>query len=233
MKYAYDLHIHSCLSACADDLMSPNNIFNMANLKKLNIISITDHNTTKHMPIYQELSESYDMLFIPGVEITVKEGFHVLCYFKSFSDAITFDQVLEQNSIRRPYDKETYGYQQIMNIYDEEIDQVDYLLSAPLKLSLTDLMEALKPYEHILIYAHIDRDRQSGLPFIHQIKLHGVELSSHVDSNFTSKHNLHDYLILNNSDAHQIIDILEPSIKNQMTLESLNIDAFFRYFNHG
>jgi hypothetical protein len=233
MKYAYDLHIHSCLSACADDLMSPNNIFNMANLKGLNIISITDHNTTKHIPIYQDLSESYDMLFIPGVEITVKEGFHVLCYFKSFHDAIQFDHILEENSQKFPYDQEKYGYQQIMNIYDEEIDQIEYLLSAPLKLSLLELIDALKPYPHLLFYAHIDRNKQSGINFIHQIKLHGVELSNHVDPSFIEKHHLQDFVVLHNSDAHQIIDILEPSDKNQMTLESLNIDAFFRYFNHG
>lgn len=32
------------LSPCADILMSPNNILNMAYLKELNMIAITDHN---------------------------------------------------------------------------------------------------------------------------------------------------------------------------------------------
>ena len=74
MIYHYDLHIHSVLSACADDLMTPNNIFNMANLKGLDIISVTDHNSLKQLQICQEISESYDMLFIPGVEITCSPG---------------------------------------------------------------------------------------------------------------------------------------------------------------
>lgn len=47
MIYYYDLHIHSVLSPDADTLMTPNNIFNMANLKGLNIISVTDHNSFK------------------------------------------------------------------------------------------------------------------------------------------------------------------------------------------
>ena len=34
MRYYYDLHIHSVLSPDADILMTPNNIFNMAYLKK-------------------------------------------------------------------------------------------------------------------------------------------------------------------------------------------------------
>ena len=45
MRIAVDLHIHSALSPCADDDMTPNNIVNMAMLKKLDAISITDHNS--------------------------------------------------------------------------------------------------------------------------------------------------------------------------------------------
>ena len=44
-EYYYDLHIHSCLSPCADDDMTPNNICGMAALNGLNIIALTDHNT--------------------------------------------------------------------------------------------------------------------------------------------------------------------------------------------
>ena len=35
MKCAVDLHIHSCLSPCGDEGMTPNNICNMARLKEL------------------------------------------------------------------------------------------------------------------------------------------------------------------------------------------------------
>ena len=40
----YDLHIHSALSPCSDDDMTLNNIVNMACLKELDLIAITDHN---------------------------------------------------------------------------------------------------------------------------------------------------------------------------------------------
>ena len=45
MMIAVDLHIHSALSPCADDDMTPNNIVNMALLKGLDAIAITDHNS--------------------------------------------------------------------------------------------------------------------------------------------------------------------------------------------
>ena len=74
MKYYYDLHIHTCLSPCGDVLMTPNNILNMAYLKGLNIIAITDHNSTLQLSSIMELSQSYDMLVIPGVEVATSEG---------------------------------------------------------------------------------------------------------------------------------------------------------------
>lgn len=47
MKLYYDLRIYSSLLPCADNDMTPNDIFNMAILKGLDVIAITDHNSVK------------------------------------------------------------------------------------------------------------------------------------------------------------------------------------------
>ncbi|MCD4827285.1 MAG: hypothetical protein K8Q99_05865 [Acholeplasmataceae bacterium] len=224
MKYAYDLHIHSVLSPCADVLMTPNNIFNMANLKGLNIISVTDHNSLKQLKICNQLSESYDMLFVPGVEITVKENFDVLCYFKSIEQALAFDCIIENYIKVVPYDQELMGYQEITNIYDEVVYEYPNLLSRPLSLSINELINILKDFDHVLIYAHIDKTFRSGINYISSYPLDGVEYRVIPD-----EHN--HKIILKNSDAHQIIDILEKGDNEGLDLEALTIDAFFKYFN--
>ena len=44
MKIYYDLHIHSALSPCGDNDMTPNNIVNMAMLNELDMIAeLGDH----------------------------------------------------------------------------------------------------------------------------------------------------------------------------------------------
>lgn len=224
MKYAYDLHIHSVLSPCADRLMTPNNIFNMANLKGLNIISVTDHNTLKQLSICETLSQSYDFLWIPGVEITVSEGFDVLCYFKTLKDALRFDQLLEQAlpKIINPLDK--YSEQTICDVHDDTIEIYPYLLINPIQWSLETLIEQLKPFDHILIYAHIDHNSKSGKAYIGTHPLDGIEYK-----NPLLKHRLNHFY---NSDAHQIIDILEVTEHNKIELDELSMDAFFRYFHH-
>ena len=45
MSLFYDLHIHSALSPCGDEDMTPNNIVNMSVLKGLDVIAVTDHNS--------------------------------------------------------------------------------------------------------------------------------------------------------------------------------------------
>ena len=44
MLAPYDLHIHSCLSPCGSDDMTPNNLVNMAALLGYDLIAVTDHN---------------------------------------------------------------------------------------------------------------------------------------------------------------------------------------------
>jgi hypothetical protein len=224
MTYAYDLHIHSVLSPCGDVLMTPNNIFNMATLKKLDIIAITDHNSLKQLKVCHELSQSYDLLFIPGVEITVKEDFDVLCYFKTIEDALAFDQLLEKALPKVMNQIEIYGEQYICDIDDDFIAEVPYLLINPIEWTLQELIETLKPFPHILIYAHLDKNSRSGKDYVKQYPLDGMEL---INPELKQAKNH-----LKNSDAHQIIDILENTQHNQIELDELTIDAFFRYFRH-
>ncbi len=233
MKYYYDLHIHSVLSPCADTLMTPNNIFNMASLKGLNIIAVTDHNSLKQLSVCEELSNSYDMLFIPGVEVSLLEGYHVLCYFMKIKDALQFDRILENYIEKTKYDASTYGEQEIVNIHDEVIAKYPYHLSSPTKLTLNHLKEVLNPYPHLLFYAHLDRPSYSGLSHIIADPLDGIELTVHATQDFINHHHLNPFHIIYNSDAHQITDILEKGNLNQVNLESLTIEAFFTYFKHG
>jgi len=213
--------------------MTPNNIFNMANLKGLDILAVTDHNSLKQLNICQELSMSYDMLFIPGVEISLHEGFHVLCYFKTMHDAQYFDQVLENYIEKQSYDLQLYGEQQIVDINDEVIATYPYHLSSALSLDLPTLKKELSGIDYLLFYAHLDRPSYSGINYIKNNPLDGLELTQNATEQFINQHELYQHKTIYNSDAHQIIDIQEKSNKNHLELDELSIDAFFRYFNHG
>ena len=58
MKYYYDLHLHSCLSPCGDDDMTPANIAGMAAVIGLDVIAVTDHNSCKNCGAVMKAAEN-------------------------------------------------------------------------------------------------------------------------------------------------------------------------------
>ena len=223
MKYYYDLHIHTCLSPCGDVLMTPNNILNMASLKELDIIAITDHNSTLQLPSIMELAESYDMLVIPGVEVTTKENYHVVCLFKSLSDANQFQSVLEHFLNKCSYDKELYGYEQILDVNDEEVAELDYYLTPPTNLDVNNLNRVVKKIGGLLILAHPHKYPNLEITDEFISKFDGFERHLKDSSHIINKQSK----LFENSDAHQIIDILEKT--SCIELEDLTIESFFKY----
>ena len=228
MKYPYDLHIHSVLSPCADILMTPNNILNMAMLKGLKIIAVTDHNSTLQLLMLSELAKSYDFLFIPGVEITTRENHHILVYFRNIDDAVKFESILNQYRLPLVH---PYGLASLTDVEDLVIETLPDISSEALNISYAELVSRLIPYQHILILAHVDRPNQTILEHLHQYQFDGIELTDCDNLNLLQG-GLSQFTILYNSDAHDLLSISEPTLHNTIELESLSIDAFFRYFHH-
>ena len=69
----YDLHLHSCLSPCGDNDMTPNNIVGMSVVKELDVIAVTDHNSCKNCPAVKKIADHYGIIAIPGMELCTVE----------------------------------------------------------------------------------------------------------------------------------------------------------------
>ena len=52
MRLRYDLHIHSCLSPCGDDALTPAFAAGSAKLCGLDVAALTDHNSAKNCPAF-------------------------------------------------------------------------------------------------------------------------------------------------------------------------------------
>ena len=90
----YDLHMHSCLSPCAEDDMTPANIAGLAKLAGAELIAVTDHNAADNLPAVQCCCNAYGLRLLPGVEVNTAEEIHVLCYFKTVDTALEFGRLL-------------------------------------------------------------------------------------------------------------------------------------------
>jgi hypothetical protein len=78
--YHGDFHAHTL---CSDGALSPNGLRDLAIEQELDFLSITDHNIAS---AFDELSETPELLILPGIEITLKEGHFNVFGFESISE---------------------------------------------------------------------------------------------------------------------------------------------------
>lgn len=210
-----DLHIHSALSPCSDDDMTPNNIINMAKIKGLDGISITDHNSVKNLPAFDKLSKLNNIEFIPGLELTTIEEIHVLLYFKKLDDAMVFGKFLHDKLNNTKNNKKIFGNQLVLNEKDELLSEEEVLLINSTNITINSLDELSKIYGFFYVPAHIDKSSfsiLSQLGFIpSDLNIEIVEISKKVEPiKFLKNNNLFNKVYFTqNSDAHNLIDILE------------------------
>ena len=211
MKYTYDLHIHSCLSPCGSDDMTPNNIVNMAYIKGLDIISVTDHNACKHAGVLKALADTLGILFIPGMEVQTREEVHMLCYFPTVTAIEAFDEALESYKSKIPNNSKVFGNQRILDENDVQIGEIANALILSVDLSIEELEAMVFSFEGAIVPAHINKSSNSllvNLGFIpSEMKICCIEI--HEKSPINEKL-LGNYKRLYNSDAHYLESIQEP-----------------------
>ena len=95
--YRADLHIHTVLSPCGDLDISPTRIIEKAREKGLDIIGITDHNSTRHCSLIRELAQPAGIFVLMGAEVTTREEVHCLSFFENDDQLSEFQAYLEQH----------------------------------------------------------------------------------------------------------------------------------------
>ena len=156
-RYFYDLHIHSCLSPCADNDMTPNNIAGMAALNGLQIIALTDHNSCKNCPAFFDACKKQGLIAIAGMELTTAEDIHLICLIENLDDAMLFSEAVNNKRIKIKNRTDIFGEQIIVDSEDNIIGHDENLLSNATTLSIEAAFKLATEYGAVIYPAHIDR----------------------------------------------------------------------------
>ena len=157
-RYYYDLHIHSCLSPCADNENTPNNLVGMAVINGLQIMALTDHNTCKNCPAFFAAAKKHGIIPVPGMELTTAEDIHMVCLFPTLEAAMAFSEEIGHRLIRIPNRPDIFGDQLIMNENDEVIGTEPDLLSNATTVSVEESQGLVEHFGGVCYPAHIDRE---------------------------------------------------------------------------
>lgn len=209
----YDLHVHTCLSADAADDMTPTKVIDRAIENGLDVVAITDHNTTENLQAaYDYLNYELDggITFIPGIELESAEEVHMICLFPDMASAARMEVLVQKNLHSKSNKPSKLGHQYICNEFGEIEYENDKLLRFPTKMTIEEIIFAAKQMKGLAIYAHLESKAYSvlsvlgELPAFPQVKAleftnneKGKELAMKVKDKY-------DKLYLYSSDAHSL-----------------------------
>ena len=221
--YYYDLHIHSALSPCADNDMTPNNIAGMAALKGLQILALTDHNSAKNCPAFFEACKRQGIIPIAGMELSTAEDIHLVCLFEELDDAMRFDAEIEKHLMPIKNRPEIFGDQQILDGEDEQIGEFETLLISATDLPIADAIALARDFGAHVHPAHIDRESNGivailgDVPPEYEFETFELRERANLERLAPIVEELNENNLLVCSDAHHLWDISEAE-------NSLDID---------
>ena len=219
--------MHSCLSPCGDELMTPNNIVKMSILKGLEMIAVTDHNTAKQLPAVEKAARAHGIALLPGLEITTREEVHLLAYFRTIGEAVAFSDWLYPHLPSIKNKSTFFGEQIILDENDEPIGIEEKLLLAATDLSLDQLTKHIRDAGGLPVPAHINRGGNSLIEVLGFLPPGSDFAGLEVCRDLPQPKGIDDFMHLHSSDAHYLENILERG--EMLCLPTCDADGFFHH----
>lgn len=182
-----DLHVHTALSPCGSEDMTPPAIVEAALEAGLDMIAICDHNSARNVAAVQEAAEATGgrLTVLAGMEVTSAEEVHVVGLFPDAAAAEA--AAAEVRESLPPADAGYYaffGEQAVLSADGSPVDNETACLAVASAFDLNETVALIKRHGGIAIAAHIDRKAFGVLShlgwFPEDAGFDGVEVSRHV-----------------------------------------------------
>lgn len=230
--YKADLHIHTVLSPCGDLEMSPTNIVDRALARGLDMIAISDHNTTRQVKVTQKVGRDHGLFVLGGVEVTSQEEAHCLAFFANDEQLDEFQRFLDQHLPPIPNDEDRFGYQLIVDENEEIVGEEEYHLLNAIDVDVDGIYEVVHRIGGLFIPAHVNKGSTSltsQLGFVPpDLRADGLEINKFVTKDDFLKKNayLKKFGFITDSDAHFVDNIGE--VYNVIYMQHRNFDEFHK-----
>lgn len=212
----YDLHIHSCLSPCAENDMTPANIAGFAKLNGIELMAVADHNAAHNLPATDAACRAYGLRLLPCIEVTTEEEIHILTYFATLDAALAMGRIVYEKLPEYPYSKDIWGRQLVMDENDNILQEIPKLLSGATQMDIYQVVAQCRALGGIAVPAHVDKSANSLLSVLgfapDDLPFMAYEVAK-------PEHTLQKLLgsgrmpagqeIISSSDAHQLCDIAQ------------------------
>lgn len=158
-----DFHVHTVLSPCGDIEMTPAFIISRAKECGLSIVGITDHNSTLEAVEVKKSGDLNGVFILTGAEVTTSEEIHLLVYVNGNENLKLLQDYLERKIIKINNRPEFFGYQLVVDEFENVLQEVDYLLINALSDGIAQVEQFVHSLGGIVIPAHINKNSNSLL----------------------------------------------------------------------
>ncbi|HHV79681.1 MAG TPA: PHP domain-containing protein [Firmicutes bacterium] len=233
--YGADLHIHTALSACGANEMTPIAICERAAEMGLSLIAITDHNSCENAEAVIQAGREFGVTVMPGMEVETEEEVHVLCVFEESQKAKRLQEWVHAALPWIALDEKRLGQQIKFAPDGSQVGSIQRFLGTSCGRSISEVLPVVKEMGGVCCAAHIDRPRNSvltqlgivpkGLHFdcFELVHAHSVEEMQH----FASLGAAGPYVL--SSDAHSL-DEIRP-VRMAFLMEAPTIEEILMALN--
>ena len=218
----FDLHIHSCLSPCANLEMSPSEIVARAVAEGIDGIALTDHQSARNTPAIAECARRAGLKCLFGMEVQTAEEVHTVALFDTTEQALALTDWVYAAMPKRVNDPETFGDQPVVT-WDDDIVEMEWrILAMGCRRTIPETAAKVHELDGLYIAAHIDRPNFSVISALGAIPepppttncqqpttkyFDAVELSRTADESLWLP-KAAGYAVIRSSDAHNLDDVV-------------------------
>jgi predicted metal-dependent phosphoesterase TrpH len=197
--------------------MIPPLIVRTALEQDIDLIAITDHNTSANVKAVQKAAEGTRLSVLPGMELQTKEEIHLLCIFDRMDDLQKWQEIVDKNLPERENMPDYFGEQFIVDESGDFLDREKRLLINSAQISLDESVAEIHRLGGLAIPAHVNRQAFglfANLGMIPQdVPIDAIEISRHITPTQACAQfpQIENYALIQNGDVHFLSDFLGSS----------------------
>jgi hypothetical protein len=193
----------------------------------INLLAITDHNSTANISAVMKAASGSGIHVLPGMELQTHEEVHVLCLFDSLDQVLTFQDFVDAAMPELANTPELFGEQFVVDSTGDFIRREERMLLTSSSLTIKQACEKVSELGGLLIPAHVNRKAFGLLPTLGFIPdelqcSRVMEISRHITAEkaYETFPQLDGRVLLQSGDVHRLDEFLgvnyftaeEPSI---------------------
>lgn len=211
--------------------MTPANIAAMCALAGLEVVALTDHNTSGNCAAFCQAAARFGLLALPGMELCTKEEVHVVCLFPRLEKAMAFSDYVASILPSIPNNSRAFGPQVLMDSEDAVLGEETHLLAGAANIPLSQVSRLVASYGGLAYPAHIDRPSNSLLSQLGlwdpDLGFPLAEISRYCPDGLFQRPDLRGVRHITGCDAHDLTQI--PDARQYMDLPEATAEAVLNW----